>query len=96
MKPRKTKDLQRVLLKKGFSVVPEKDHHQYYVLFADGKKQAIRTYFSHGLKEYSSNLMSLIKKELKFFDSKKAEDFFDCPMSYDMYVEMLKENGTIK
>ncbi|MBK9935267.1 MAG: type II toxin-antitoxin system HicA family toxin [Cytophagaceae bacterium] len=96
MKARKTKDIQRVLKKKGFSIIPEKDHHQYYVLFIDGKKQAIRTYFSHGKKEYNSHLMGLIKKELKFSDSNKAEDFFDCPMSHQMYVEMLKDNGSIK
>lgn len=95
MKPRKTKDIQKVLEKKGFSIIPEKNHHQYYVLVIDGIKQAVRTYFSHGKKEYNSFLMGQIKKELKFLDSNKAEDFFDCPLTKEMYVKMLKENGSI-
>jgi len=39
MKPRKTKDIQKVLEKKGFVLEPEKDHHQFYYLVIDGKKQ---------------------------------------------------------
>lgn len=96
MKTRKTKDIQRVLLKKGFKIHPEKDHHQYYILTIDGKKQSVRTYFSHSLKEYNPYLMNLIKKELKFTDSNKAEQFFDCPMTEEMYIQMLKESNIIK
>jgi hypothetical protein len=96
MKPRKTKDIQRVLERKGFILEPAKDHHQFYFLVIGGKKQVIKTYFSHGLKEYSKSLMSLIKKQLKFKETEKAEDFFDCPMSGEQYVEMLIEQGDIK
>ena len=96
MKNRKSKDIQTVLLKKGFILEPEKDHHQFYFLQIDGKKQAIKTYFSHSLKEYDKSLMGLIKKQLKFNDTQKAEDFFDCPMSKEQYVEMLIELGEIK
>lgn len=96
MKPRKSRDIQRVLEKKGFILEPEKDHHQFYYLIIDGKKQAIKTYFSHGKKEYDKFLMNQIKKQLKFKDTAKAEDFFDCPMSKEQYVQMLEENGEIK
>ncbi|MFN3379819.1 MAG: hypothetical protein ACK41O_10210 [Runella zeae] len=95
MKARKTKDLQKVLTRKGFVFYPEKDHHQFYYLEIDGIKQNIYTYFSHGLKEYGSSLMGRIKKQLKFAETDKAEDFFDCPMSREQYVEMLKDNGDI-
>jgi predicted RNA binding protein YcfA (HicA-like mRNA interferase family) len=95
MKPRKTKDLYNTLLKKGFSSNPEKDHHKYLVLVIDGKKQNINTFFSHGTPEYGSNLMSKIKRQLKFEDTKLAEDFFDCPMSKEDYIKMLKKNGHI-
>lgn len=95
MKARKTKDLQKVLTKKGFVFYPEKDHHQFYCLEIEGIKQPIYTYFSHGLKEYSLSLMGRIKKQLKFIETDKAEDFFDCPMSGEQYVEMLKDNGEV-
>lgn len=96
MKPRKTKDIQKVLLKKGFELNPEKDHHQFYFLVIDGKKQAIKTYFSHSKNEYGKSLMNQIKNQLKFKENSKAEDFFDCPMSKEQYIEMLKEFGEIK
>jgi len=38
MKPRKTKDIQRVLEKKGFILEPAKEHHQFYYLEIGGKK----------------------------------------------------------
>lgn len=96
MKLRKTKDIQKVLEKKGFILDPEKDHHQFYYLLIDGKKQAIKTYFSHGKKECDKFLMSQIKKQLKFRETEKAEDFFDCPMTKEQYVEMLIQLGEIK
>ena len=90
MKPRKTKDIQDVLLKKGFELNPKKKHHQFYYLKVDGKKHNIYTYLSHGNKEYSGSLMQNIKKQLKFKDTEKAENFLDCPMSKEDYIEMLK------
>lgn len=96
MKPRKSKDIQKVLEKKGFILEPEKDHHQFYYLLIDGKKQAIKTYLSHGKKEYDKFLMNQIKKQLKFKETEKAEDFFDCPMTKEQYVEMLLDLGEIK
>jgi hypothetical protein len=96
MKPRKTKDIQKVLKKKGFILDPSKDHHNFYYLVINGKKQAIKTYLSHGEKEYDKTLMSLIKKQLKFNDSIMAEEFFDCPMTKEQYIEMLIELGEIK
>jgi hypothetical protein len=96
MKPRNTIDIQRVLQKKGFILEPQKDHHQFYYLVVDGKKQAIKTYFSHSKREYDQSLMNKIKLQLKFRETKKAEDFFDCPMTKDQYVEMLIEFGEIQ
>lgn len=95
MKPRKSKEIQKVLQKKGFILEPEKDHHQFYYLVIDGKKQNIKTYFSHGKQEYDKFLMSQIKKQLKFIETNLAEDFFNCPMSKEQYIEMLKSNKDI-
>jgi hypothetical protein len=96
MKPRKSKDIQRVLLKKGFILEPNKDHHQFYYLEIDGVKQNVKTYFSHGKPEYDKFLMGQIKKQLKFIDNKSAEDFFDCPMTSDQYRSMLIKNKVIQ
>lgn len=96
MKTRKPKDIQRVLQLKGFELNPDKGHHQYYFLVVGGKKTAIKTYFSHDGKDYDDYLMQQVKKQLKFQETKKAEDFFDCPMSAEQYVEMLKELGHLK
>ena len=95
MRARKTKDLKKALKKKGFVVDPEKDHHEYYVLTIDGVKQNIYTYFSHGKQEYSKSLMGQLKKQLKFQDTKDAEKFFDCPLTKEDYVELLRNSGSI-
>jgi hypothetical protein len=93
MKVRKAKDLQKVLSKKGFVYYPKKDHHQFYYLEIDGVKQNVYTYFSYGLNEYGSSLMAKLKKQLKFTETDKAEDFFDCLMSKEQYIEMLTDKG---
>jgi len=95
MKPRKSKDIKNVLMGKGFLLNPEKHHHQFFYLYINGKKQHIHTYFSHGIKEYGDSLMSQLKKQLKFKDVKKAEDFFDCPLSFEDYVKMLRDEGEL-
>lgn len=39
--------------------------------------------------------MGRIKNQLKFEDSNLAEDFFDCPMGKEEYVDMLRKNNII-
>lgn len=95
MKVRKVKSIIRVLKKKGFELHPEKDHHNFYYLMVDGKKSSIYTYFSHGTDEYGSSLMGMIKKQLCFQNSKTAEDFFDCPLTKEKYIDLLKDQGDL-
>ncbi|MBI3193409.1 MAG: hypothetical protein HYZ34_02955 [Ignavibacteriae bacterium] len=95
MKVRKTKDIIRVLKQKGFEQFPEKQHHHFFYLVINGKKQHIHTYFSHGLNEYGEKLMSIVKKQLRFRETSTAEGFFDCPISGEDYIEMLRENGEV-
>jgi hypothetical protein len=93
MRSRKVKDIEKVLLAKGFKLLKNKSDHYYYHLFYDGKKTNIFTFLSHGAKsdDYSSELMNRIKKQLHFIDSKLAENFLDCPMSEKDYLKMLLE-----
>lgn len=95
MRPRKTKEIIKVLKQKGFIINPKKDHHIFFYLFVNGKKHSIHTYFSHGKNEYDSSLMGKIKNQLKFKDSVIAERFFDCPLSEDDYIKMLIENDEL-
>jgi hypothetical protein len=90
MKIRKTKELASTLKRKGFEEY--QGDHKYYHLVINGIKQHIYTRISHGTNEYNPQLMSQVKKQLRFADTKSAENFFDCPMSGDDYVEMLKKN----
>ena len=96
MRPRKPADIEKALLKKGF-VKDATSHHAYYHLKVDGKITGVQTYLSHGKKskEYGRSLMSEVKGQLGFIDTKKAEAFLDCPMTHNQYVEMLKELKTI-
>jgi len=95
MKSRKTKDLQKTLLKKGFYINPKQKHHESYYLYIDGKKSHIHTFFSHSISDYNPTLMGKIKNQLKFIDSKTADLFFDCPFSYENYVKMLQDQGEV-
>ena len=95
MKVRKTKDLVKTLTKKGFYLNSESSHHKFYTLTYEGKKYPIYTYISHSIKEYSQDLMGEIKKQLKFDSTKNAEKFFDCPMTLEKYINMLKKNKKI-
>ncbi|AZI20685.1 hypothetical protein [Chryseobacterium taklimakanense] len=95
MKSRKAKDLKKTLLKKGFEINPKQQHHESYYLIVDGKKTHIHTYFSHNLSDYGTSLMGKMKKQLKFVESSLAEKFFDCPLSKEEYIAMLKENKEI-
>lgn len=96
MKVRKVKDLEKVLKKKGFILNPETDHHKFYYLHIDGIKYPIYTYLSHGIDEYGNELMSAIKKQLKFDNTKNLENFFDCPLTKEKYIKLLKDNNIIK
>ena len=96
MKSRKVKDLIKILKSKGFEEERDKDHIRLWLILPDGtRSQRIWTYFSHGKKEYNGIMMNLVRKQLKFNNDQKlpAEDFFDCPLSYEAYLNLLEENG---
>ena len=96
MKPRKAKAVKKILKKKGFVLNPNTgNHHEFYVLEIDGVKQNVKTFFSHGKSEVSRVIMGKMKKQLKFTDSTKAEDFFDCPLTKEMYIQMLRDEEVI-
>ena len=88
----KTETLQKALLKKGF----EKGitHHEMYWLCVEGKRTEIKTRISHGRKEYGDNLLGLMAREIKLRRS-QFDDFIECPLSADEYLELLRQQGII-
>ncbi len=94
MKIRKSKEISKILLKKGFKL--DNTHHQYYYFYdADDKRTPVYTYISHGIDEYGNDLMTKLKKQLKFQQTKDCEDFLDCPLTKEDYLKLLKNNGEL-
>ncbi len=52
----KTKDIEKALLAKGFTL--ENSHHKIFWLVFQGKKTSIRTRISNGAREYDDNLLA--------------------------------------
>ncbi len=100
MKVRSAKDIEKALLAKGFekNSSKQKSHHTFYYFIHNGKRSTIYTYLSHGAKskDYGPSLMNKIKQQLKFEDSKIAEQFLDCPFKQEQYVDLLTEAGELE
>jgi predicted RNA binding protein YcfA (HicA-like mRNA interferase family) len=92
MGTRKVKDMKAALSKKGFREA--KSHHSFFILYIGEKKTTIRTKFSHGVSEYGEDLLQKIAKQLKL-SRKLLDDLLDCPLSYEDYIQILKENKAI-
>ncbi len=95
MHPRKSKEIQSVLLKKGFKLEPKHKHHEFYYFVVNGKISSVYTYFSHSKKDYDNFLLSQIKKQLLFDNTSEFEDFLNCPFTETDYLEMLKRKNVI-
>jgi trans-2-enoyl-CoA reductase len=84
-----------VLEAKGFKV--REGDHSFYSLYVDGKKTSVFTKISHGssYKVYSDSLLGFVKKQMSL-TSEELRQYIECTISYDMYVQILKEKGRIK
>ena len=88
----KTKNIERSLLKKGFS----KDYsdHIRFVFMYDGKDTEFSTKISHSHSEIGDNLISKMSKQL-FMTKDFFKGFVDCEKSEDNYIAMLQDKGEI-
>ena len=93
MKPRKSKDLDIQLKKKGF--VPTERDHVYYFLYYKNKKTSIFTKISHGIKEYSNDLLSQMAKELSLTNT-EFEQLIDCPLTHEGLISLLLAKSKIR
>ncbi len=75
------------LLKKGFDKI-NKDHK--FFIFKNEGREVLHTKVSHGKKDLSKYLISLMSKQCKL----SKEDFIDlvnCPLSKAQYIEKLRQ-----
>ena len=93
MKMYKKEDIIKALTKKGFDRIMSK--HQKLVLQVDGKHTTVYTMFSHGGGNPGKDLLSKVKKDLKFQNQDEFESFIDCTMKYEEYVNDLRTKGII-
>jgi hypothetical protein len=93
MKPRKTKDIDNRLKRKGFK--EEKRDHTFYFLYYNNKKTSVYTKISHGISEYGNNLLTQMAQQLSLTNS-ELNKFLDCPLSYENLIQILKIKNRIK
>jgi len=88
----KTKDMGSALSKKGFKI--HQSHHTFYVFYFNGKKTNIKTFISHGKKEYGDALISAMKKQLHL-SREEFDDLISCPLKEEMLVRLYLERKVI-
>ncbi|HIH97312.1 MAG TPA: type II toxin-antitoxin system HicA family toxin [Thermoplasmata archaeon] len=90
---KKTRNIAAALTKKGFREEPRRKKHDFYYFYENGKKTRIWTKLSHGVSEYNDDLLTEMRKQLKFEKKKDLEKFIDCPFKKEDYLEMLREKS---
>ena len=93
MRPRKTKDIESALKKKGFA--SREGDHTYFTLIVNGKRSTVFTKLSHGIKEYGSPLLGRIARQLSL-GPKELDELLDCPMTEEILVNTLRMRGRVK
>ncbi|NAT10529.1 hypothetical protein C4E22_03120 [ANME-1 cluster archaeon AG-394-G06] len=90
----KKREIKSALESKGFVKVGGKSH-EFYVLMVNKKQSGIQTKLSHGNIEYSRNLLSYMRKQLKFNSINELEKFIKCDISGEQYIKILENNNQI-
>lgn len=63
-------------------------------MYVNGKKTAIFTKTSHGIKEYGGKLLKNMAWQLRLSPAERYR-LVDCPMSEEEYIVLLREKGEI-
>jgi len=89
----KDRKIREALKSKGFQEKNRKNHKMYIFVYK-GKRTGIKTIMSYGEIEYSNNLISLMKKELKL---SKGEfmGIIDCSLKEEDLVNIYIHKGII-
>jgi predicted RNA binding protein YcfA (HicA-like mRNA interferase family) len=90
----KVKNIESALGKKGFHMVRQ-NKHRLWTFYVNGKKTSVRTFFSHGLSEYSDTLLSPIAKQMHL-SRDNLNLFIECSLSLEEYQTILEQEGYIR
>ena len=90
--PRKAKDIQKALLKKGFTE-REGDHH-FFDYYHRNKKTRVVTKLSHSSKEVSDGLLGAMARQIGL-TGPEFRAYIDCTLSAENYKALLLERGLI-
>jgi len=90
----KKREIKSALEGKGFVKAGGKSH-AFYVLVVNEKQSGIQTKLSHGNIEYSGNLLSYMRKQLKFNSINELESFIKCDLSEEDYIKILEDKNQI-
>lgn len=95
MNPRKRDVVVKALIRKGFQR-SDTDHVKLYYINTAGKKTRVWTKASHGGKqsEISPSNLSKMAKQCKL-SGQDFEKLIECPLSREMYEDMLITAGEI-
>ena len=92
--PRDRRDVEAGLVAKGFRQ-REGDHHFFLYWSQAGYKTPVFTKTSHGQKEVSDGLLSLMARQCRL-TSKLFAGMLDCPLDRDAYETELREQGVLR
>ena len=87
-----SKNIESALLSKGFR--RDNTHHEYLWLYVDGKKTTVKTWLSHGIREYGDDLLAQVKKQLGISKNQLIA-LVHCPLGHADYVRHLRDTGRI-
>lgn len=95
MSDRDRADIHKALVSKGFIEITG-TNHDLFILEVEGKKTQVSTFTSRGskYKSYGTNLLGAMKQQLKLTSSELLQ-LIDCPLTYDRYIELLKERSIL-
>jgi hypothetical protein len=90
----------RALLDKGYNYDADSHHessHSYFRLYVDGEATEIETHMSHRPDgdDLRINELRGMKVQMKFSSIGQLLDYFQCTMTHDAYLKMLRDNGDI-
>lgn len=91
--PRKQDDVEKSLVVKGF-VQGAGDHNFFHYYSLAGKKTRVFTKTSHGAREISESLLSLMARQCKL-SNKEFGRLIDCPLDRATYEKSLIEQGMV-
>jgi hypothetical protein len=91
--PRKTSDVEKSLMKKGFRSKGG-DHHYLMYFTLTGKKSAVFTKTSHGSRELGDSLLGRMAKQV-CLSRAEFDQLIECPLDQASYERKLQRSGAL-